>query len=133
MAGAREPQGRLSVLIVDTNAAMLRAYSRVLGPRYDLILASDSQEAIELLSSGSAADVVVAELGLSPLDGAHLHQWLTEHRPSLARRTVFVSAEPHAQRSRRELAGLPNAILAKPMSADALTRAVEGALARGER
>lgn len=133
VAGAREPQGRLSVLIVDTNAAMLRAYSRVLGPRYDLILASDSQEAIELLSSGSAADVVVAELGLSPLDGAHLHQWLTEHRPSLARRTVFVSAEPHAQRSRRELAGLPNAILAKPMSADALTRAVEGALARGER
>lgn len=126
----RESQSRRSVLVLDTNAPMLRAYSRVLGQRFDLILASDSQEAIELLSSGSAADVVLAELGLSPFDGAHLHQWLAQHQPTLARRAVFIAAEPHAQRSRRELAALPNTILGKPMSADALVQAIEEALGR---
>jgi CheY-like chemotaxis protein len=126
----RESQTRRSVLVLDTNAPMLRAYSRVLGQRFDLILASDSQEAIELLSSGSAADVVLAELGLSPFDGAHLHQWLAQHRPTLARRAVFIAAEPHVQRSRRELAALPNTILGKPMSTDALVQAIEEALGR---
>jgi DNA-binding NarL/FixJ family response regulator len=119
--------------VLDTSAPMLRAYSRVLGQRFDLILASDSQEAIELLSSGSAADVVVAELGLSPFDGAHLHQWLAEHRPDLAERAVFVAAEPDAMRARRELSSVPNTILAKPMTADALVRAIEEALSRPKR
>jgi CheY-like chemotaxis protein len=109
---------------------MLRAYSRVLGRHFDLLLASDSQEAIDMLSSGSSADVVLADLGLSPLDGAHLHHWLAENQPDLALRTVFVAAEPQQQRQRRELAGLPNEILAKPTPATALVTAVENATKR---
>jgi len=126
----RPSEGRRSVLAVDSSPSMLRAYARVLGKRFDLILASDAQEAIELLSSGSAADVVIAEIGLSPLDGAHLHRWLVEHRRALATRVVFVADEPDTARTRRELAGLSNTVLAKPMSADALDAAIAEALAR---
>jgi two-component system, NtrC family, sensor kinase len=121
------PKGRPSVLVVDANDQMLRAYSRVLGRRFDLLLASDSQEAIEMLSSGSSADVVLADLGLSPLDGAHLHQWLLENQPELARRTVFVAAEPEQQRARPDIAALANEIMPKPTPAVQLVTAIENA------
>ncbi len=122
------PKGRPSVLVVDSNDQMLRAYSRVLSRHYDLLLASDSQEAIEMLSSGSSADVVLADLGLSPLDGGHLYEWLVEHQAGLAHRTVFVATEPERQRQRREIVMTGNTILPKPTGAAALVEAIEHAV-----
>ncbi len=120
--------GRHALLVLDTSPQMLRAYARVLGPRFDLIFASDAEEAIELMSSGSSADAVLAEVGFSPLDGRRLYAWLADRRPALAKRTVFIAAEPSAERARRELSGLPNTILRKPTSANALLQAIEGAI-----
>jgi signal transduction histidine kinase len=122
------PLGRGSVLVLDASDQMLRAYSRVLGQRFDILIAGDSQEAIEMLSSGSSADAVLADLGLSPLDGAHLYQWLAENQPDLAARTVFVAAEPALQRARREIVSLPNPILPKPTPAAELVSALERVL-----
>jgi len=125
-AGALRP----SVMVVDDQTPLVRAYSRVLGPRFDLLLAGDSQEAIEMLASGSHPDVVLADLGLSPLDGAHLFRWLDQNRPDLAGRMVFVASEPELPRHRQLLASLPNVVLPKPTPAATLIEAIEDAARR---
>src|SRR5690606_15945467 len=83
---------RATVMVVDDDERVLRAYSRVLRNGYDVILASDGQEAIDLLSSGSRPDVLISDLLLPEVDGVELFKWLQGQRPALARATIFVSA-----------------------------------------
>jgi signal transduction histidine kinase len=119
---------RLSVLIVDQDERVLRAHSRLLSRHYDVLLASDEQEAIDMLASGSRADVVLADPGLTPIEeSADLHAWLREHRPALAPRMVFVTPAPDSLQHARELDGCE--VLGKPAPAalllDAIARAAQ--------
>lgn len=117
------PDRRTAVLVVGDNDHLVRAYSRVLGRRYDVLLASDSQEAIEMLASGSRADVVVCDLGT--MDTPVLANWLVEKRPDLAARLVIVSDDPELFRRHRRLLELMPEVLAKPTPAASLVRAIE--------
>jgi signal transduction histidine kinase/ActR/RegA family two-component response regulator len=129
--GARAANApRLSVLVVDEDEHVLRAYSRVLSKHFDVLLASDGQEAIDMLASGSTADVVLADLALSPHDGAFLHRWLREHRPSLALRTVFVASERDSPRHVRVLGEAPKDVLPKPTPVSLLLEAIDTASRR---
>jgi signal transduction histidine kinase len=83
---------RATVLVVEADERLLRNYPRILRDRYDVIVAADGQEAIDLLASGSVADAVLTELVLPELDGRRLYAWLEEYRPELARHTVFVTS-----------------------------------------
>src|SRR5690606_16982361 len=81
----------MSVLIVDDDQRVVRAAARVLQGKHKVLIAHDGQEAIELLSSGSHADVVVLELDLPEVDGVELHRWLSIHKPKLAKRLVIAT------------------------------------------
>ncbi|MGE0323363.1 MAG: ATP-binding protein [Polyangiaceae bacterium] len=90
---ARRAQ-RIAVLAVDEDERMLKAYASSLREHCDVLLAADGQEAIELLMSGSTADVVVTDLAMASLDGRALLEWLEANRPELALRTIFVTTDP---------------------------------------
>jgi two-component system NtrC family sensor kinase len=129
MRGATVPAAsasapRATVLIVDDDERLLRAYARVLRDHCDVLLAADGQEAIDLLSSGSTADALIADLVLPELDGRKLHQWLTRERPALARATVFVTDASAIASYREFLASVNNPVLEKPASKDALLTAI---------
>ncbi|MBO6940654.1 MAG: response regulator [Deltaproteobacteria bacterium] len=124
---ADRSRDRLAVLIVDTDEVMVRAYSRALGSHHDVIVASDGEEAIELLESGTTADVVLSELGMPGIGGPGLHQWLERERPALAGRTLFVTSSHPASGAQRALQERGVEILAKPISRDALLEAIERA------
>ena len=82
---------RLSVLVVDDDERMLRAYGRALGTHHDVIIAADADEAIALLSSGTVADVMLSEVFLPGMDGVALYRWVEEERsPSSAPHSLFV-------------------------------------------
>ena len=118
---------RATVLIVEDDERLLRAYPRILRDRYDVIVACDGQEAIDLLVSGSPADAVLTTLSMPEVDGPALFAWLNEHRPELARRTVFVAGSaPDAHRE--FLSGIPNQVLQKPASRAQLLDALAEAL-----
>jgi CheY-like chemotaxis protein len=87
-------------------------------------MASDGQEAIDLLSSGSTPDAVVTELSLRDVDGRALFEWLRRERPALAARTVFVTSEATRERYRAFLAEALNGTLTKPVSANELWAAL---------
>jgi signal transduction histidine kinase len=121
---------RASILCIDEDSGVLKAYSRALGKRCNVLLASDGQEAIELLSSGSSPDAVVTELNLPQLGGAEFYQWLCQARPSLARRTIFVVADDTAQDYQYFAAELDNPVLLKPINTSALIQAIDSAVQR---
>lgn len=115
---------RQTVLVVDDDERILKAYARVLGGSCDVLMASDGQEAIELLSSGSSADALVTELSLPDVDGQALFEWVRTERPKLAERTVFVAAEATRERYKAFLSDLDNHVLTKPVTANALWTAL---------
>ncbi|MEM9193669.1 MAG: ATP-binding protein [Myxococcota bacterium] len=86
-------QRRLAILVVEADERMVRAYSRALGGQHDVVVAADGDEAVELLSTGTEADVVISEISMRGMDGPALHGWLKRERPSLARRLLFVTSE----------------------------------------
>lgn len=122
---------RLAVLIVDTDEVMVRAYSRALGSHHDVIVASDGEEAIALLESGTTADVVLSETGMPGMGGPGLHRWLERERPALAGRTLFVTSSHPSGGAHRELQERGVEVLAKPVSRDALLQAIERATGTG--
>ena len=116
---------RASVLFVDDDNQILRAYSRALGKECNVLLAGDGQEAIDLLSSGSAPDAVVTELALPEADGPTLYRWLCKERPGLAKKTVFVTADSTTVRYESFLRNLDNQVLLKPVNASSLRSAID--------
>jgi CheY-like chemotaxis protein len=128
---ARQPPAtsrRAALLVVDDDARLLRAYPRILRERYDVLLASDGREAIDLLASGAQVDAVIADLAMPEVDGRQLHAWLSEQRPELARRTVFVTASLADPRFRELVARARDRVLQKPLNRDALFPAIDEVL-----
>ncbi|MAQ18243.1 MAG: hypothetical protein CMN30_26035 [Sandaracinus sp.] len=121
---------RLAVLVVEPDEVMVRAYGRAIGSHHDVIIASDGEEAIELLESGTNADVIVAELGLPQFGGRGLYDWLDRERPALARRTLFVTSDHPGNPQQRKLEERGAQVLSKPLSRDTLLVAIERAYER---
>jgi signal transduction histidine kinase/CheY-like chemotaxis protein len=122
----------MSVLIIDDDQRVVRAAARVLQGKHKVLIAHDGQEAIELLSSGSHADVVVMELDLPEVDGVEFHRWLVANQPELARRVVVATGAQERARFQAFLAGTELQVLYKPFGAETLLNAVEHSVIAGD-
>jgi signal transduction histidine kinase len=81
-----------SVLVVDDDERVLRSYARLLGGQHRLMVAYDGREAMEMLQSGSSADILVMEIDATGSDGPAFLEWLQAERPELARRTILATS-----------------------------------------
>jgi DNA-binding response OmpR family regulator len=119
-----------SILIVEDDPRLLRSYARLLNSDYRIMTAHDGSDAIDVLESGSVADLVVLELDLPGDDGPRLLSWLQQNRPKLARRTVIVTAsdaEPHYAPS---MNGHTGTVLHKPVPGEILLGTIAQMLSR---
>ena len=119
---------RRSVLVAGDDDALLRVYARVLGRRYDVVLAADAREAMDLLASGSHADAAVIDF--AGTEAPALASWLTSHRAELAKRVVLISDDPDVLGRHESLAAMSPHLLIKPTPAAMLVEAIEAAIAR---
>jgi signal transduction histidine kinase/CheY-like chemotaxis protein len=118
---------RISVMVVGDDDHLVRAYTRVLGRRYDILVAADAHEAVEMLAAGSHADVVLADVPAR--DAETLRAWLETERPDLTARAVFVTDDPSFVRATQTRSSdVP--VLTKPTASAVLVRAIEEAAAR---
>ncbi len=109
---------RRRVLIVDSDEHVLRAIARAIDSQYDVLLARDEQDAIELLTSGSQVDVVVADASQPELSGIALRNWLKTEGNRLHERTILTTSE---EESIHELLGAGGCVvLRKPVSRNEL-------------
>lgn len=120
-----EHTAALSVLLVDDDERVLRASARVLQGRHRVLIAHDGQEAIDLLVSGSHADVIVTELDIPERDGTELIAWLEAHHPELARCVVVATGA--RDRFHEFIQGRKLVVLTKPFGTEDLLSAVERA------
>jgi two-component system, NtrC family, sensor kinase len=124
---SQPPSSRASLLVVDDDEKILRSLALALRGRYDVILAGDGQEAIDLLSSGSAPDAVLTDVSMPLVDGPALYDWLCNNRPGLGSRLFFMTAsvsDPDAQRAAKT--GRP--VLEKPLTREGLLATLRDAL-----
>jgi signal transduction histidine kinase/CheY-like chemotaxis protein len=110
----------LSVLLVDDDERVLRSYVRLLHPEHRLLIAHEVRDAIELLDSGSAPDVLLLEIDLPITHGGALLDWLAEHRPQLLARTLIVTTAAGTSTYTEVLAAFRGPVLHKPVRADQL-------------
>lgn len=113
---------RRRVLIVDSDEHVLRAVARAIDSQYDILLARDEQEAIELLSSGSRVDVLIADASQPELSGIVLRDWLKDEGNRLFDRTIFMTSEDKSPHDALAHAGC--VVLRKPVSRNALLTAL---------
>lgn len=116
---------RRSVLVLADDDHLVRAYSRVLARHHDVLIAADAQEAIDLVSSGSRADVLVLDAQIPRADAEQLRAWIDAERPELAKHAVVI-AESEAEVARSAFAGTKH-VLVRPAPASALVAIIERA------
>lgn len=113
---------RRRLLIVDSDEHVLAAMARALDEQYDVLLACDAHEAIELLASGSLVDVIIADVSRPELAGVALRDWLLSERNAPTVRLMFMTAEDESN----WLSGIVGAtpLLSKPLSRRTLLSAL---------
>jgi len=87
--------------------------------------AKDTREARELLEK-EEFDIVVADLQVcNAPNGDSLGEWLTQQKPALARRVIWMSAAVRSRSEGDKMAGSGSPILQKPFKASDLLAAVD--------
>jgi CheY-like chemotaxis protein len=118
---ATEPMAttaRPRVLLVDRDPMVLRAATRALSERFDVLVAISGEEALAITREGHI-DAVVADVRLPDISGAALIDELRRLHPSLAGRIIL------ACRSREEAASTGALWLEKPIRRGPLLEAID--------
>jgi PAS domain S-box-containing protein len=116
---------KLRILIVDDEAAVLRAFSRMLSG-HDLATAGGFEEAARrLFDAREAYDVVLCDLMMPDGSGMELHARVVAERPELAPKMIFVTGGAFTESAEVFLRDTKNPCLIKPVTGETLRRAVE--------
>jgi CheY-like chemotaxis protein len=85
---------QLPVLLIEDEPAVM-AYVRAALERsgYSVVSTESGAEGLKLLETGKFLGVVSDMRTPGGIDGADVHKWLTQHRPELAGRIVFITGD----------------------------------------
>lgn len=125
----RAPTNR-RILVVDADEHVLKAVARALDNQYDVLLARDAQEALDLLGSGSRADLVLADASPPEVSALTLIESFRAGADPLADRLVMMTAEDAAAREPTSSHGCR--ILRKPISRATLLSTLDELLSDAE-
>lgn len=110
----------LRVLLVDDDAAILRAYRRVLSPPHHIVVAQSGREALEILGR-QPFDCVICDCAMPEMSGEELYEQARLRHPHLERRFLFCSGD--LSEASPQLP--PEQLLHKPVNRGALLAAIE--------
>jgi two-component system NtrC family sensor kinase len=123
-ATASGREGR--ILLVDQDESVLEAVGTILrGREHRVQTARDTQEARTLLEKVDF-DLIVADVEvLDTANGDHLEKWLSQHKPALNRRVIWMCAVASPGNAGEKGAGVGRHVLQKPFKANELLAAVD--------
>ena len=85
---------RHPVLLIEDEAGVMAFVRAVLERRgYEVVAANSGVEALELLKAGQFMGVVSDMLTPGGVDGAGVHAWISQHRPELSSKLVFITGD----------------------------------------
>lgn len=115
------------LLYVEDDELLRLAMRRLLQHQYEVTVAKDGQEALELIQARDF-DIVVTDIEMPRMGGLELHFMVAQLNPILASKFIFVSGG-FDKATERRLRALPNRFLDKPYDHQTLQRAVQEVLA----
>jgi PAS domain S-box-containing protein len=127
--GPQPPARRGRILVVDDEALVGRAVTRILSHQHEVVARTSARAALEELARGAPFDLVLCDLMMPDMTGMELHARLQELAPAVAVRTVFLTGGAFTASARDFLARVPNARIEKPFEPDQLRSLVARALA----
>ncbi len=138
VAATTAPQARATVasgaagriLVIDDEPAVLAAIGRILAKEHDVVMLSDSREALRQIEAGERFDVVFCDLMMPHLSGDALYARVASVAPAIAARFVFITGGACETRLQRFLSEAPNPCIDKPFSIDTLRMAAQRQLER---
>jgi CheY-like chemotaxis protein len=123
-AAAPVVYGRRSVLAVDDEALLLKAYRRMLSDVHQVTTALGGREAIRLLERQRDFDVVLCDLQMPEMSGMELYATVRERFPEVADRFVFVTGGAFSADAQRFLEQAVTSI-GKPFQVEELLALIE--------
>lgn len=122
---------RPRILVIDDEPLVTRALGRLLETWFDCDLAVGGAAAVDKVLTGAAYDCIVCDVMMPDVSGIDLFTKVLVARPELAGRFVFMTGGTFTPQSRQFLSTIANPIVAKPVDADALRRAIDGTIRKG--
>ncbi len=123
------PTRRGRILVVDDEALVGRAVSRILSTQHDVVVRTSARAALEDVTGAPGFDLLLCDLMMPDMTGMELYEQLRSAAPVLADRTVFLTGGAFTAGAREFLARVPNARLEKPFEPDQLRALVARVLA----
>ncbi len=128
---AAAPATRGRILIVDDEPLLLRAMSDLLASAHDVVVAQSGRQALDLLRSDRAFDVVVADLMMADVNGMELYEAVRVDHPGLEERILFMTGGAFTLRARDFLAEVSNPRIEKPFAREDLLSALAACMTKG--
>jgi|GEM_PF-1790637 len=116
------PRGR-HILLVDDDPAVIGVVRAALARENRVVVAGDGAEAMRL-AAGEIYDLVLCDLRMPGMDGPAFFRQLSDARPDLARRLLFISGDTSSAATRTFLESARRPLLAKPFTPDELYAAI---------
>ncbi len=113
-----------SVLVVDDEPAIGHAMRRLLR-EHDVTAVTEAKQALALLEDGSRFHIIFSDLRMPDMSGMEFHAQLTGRFPAAAARVVFVSGGAVTSDAAAFLDRVPNQVLEKPFSPEAIRDLVQ--------
>jgi PAS domain S-box-containing protein len=132
-AGEKEPQpiqeghGQTVLVVEDDPSVRLLVRDVLEDLRYVPLEASNASEAIPILQSGRAIDLMVSDVGLPGMNGRQLAEVAREHRPNLP--ILFVTGYAENAAVRAGFLGENMGMITKPFALDALAAKIDEMMA----
>lgn len=123
-----DPESRPRLILVDDEAAVRRAFHRMLSHDFEVATANGGSELIAQLEQGVGVDVIVCDLMMPELDGRDVYDYLRRRAPHLTSRILFCSGGVFTERMASFVAEHDPVILEKPVTRGRLFEAVAGLL-----
>ena len=112
------------LLLVDDDAHLRRALTRLLRGDFIVTGAASGQEALQCLVPESDFEVILCDLNMAPIDGVELYNELRARRAHLCPRIIFMSGGSIRPAHHDFLLNTANAVLEKPVGREELFEAL---------
>jgi CheY-like chemotaxis protein len=111
---------RARVLVIDDERAIVAAFVRLLGLRYDVVGLTDAREALQRIVAGETFDVILCDLFMPGMGGMQFYSELQNIDQRMTSRVVFLSGGAFTDDTQQFLEQIPNRTLAKPFDSERL-------------
>jgi len=107
---------RTKVMIVDDEPHLANTLRLLLADRHDVVATTQSEQAVRLLVEGAPVDVIVCDLMMPEPNGIEVFRRVTERRPELKGRFIFMTGGAYTGATERFLESNASPLVLKPFN-----------------